>query len=353
MKHSPALRVYFHLLLWLGLSLCFAGAVTAAEVTVSEVREERGAETVRLVGRVVSTRTIQLVNRVPGEITYMAELGQQVAAGEALVKLANPEQVLALREQQAVISQAERELAYLSTHSKRLASLYSSQGISETVMDESLHNHEQADFRLQQAQIRLQQLQQRVDWQTIEAPFAGVVTERLLAEGQYLAASEAILTFTSTAASDREVIVKAPYQVARHIRPGDMALVVEDESETRPSRITRVVPHVDDRDDSTQIRIATDTNQWLIGQSVDVELQTGALENRLVIPSSATFLQDGQPTIFKLGKDSRVHAVAVSITSAFDDFIAVKGDLQARDSVVVSGLSSLKDGDEVTVRGIN
>jgi len=67
----------------------------------------------------------------------------------------------------------------------------------------------------------------------------------------------------------------------------------------------------------------------------------------LTLPQSAVLLRDGFSTVLRLGADSKVQSVKVTVGRRLGDRIEITGGLDADARVVASGGSFLSDGDLV------
>jgi multidrug efflux pump subunit AcrA (membrane-fusion protein) len=69
----------------------------------------------------------------------------------------------------------------------------------------------------------------------------------------------------------------------------------------------------------------------------------------LTLPQSAVLLRDGFSTVLRVGADSKVSQVKVSVGRRVGDRIEITGGLDAAARVVASGAGFLADGDTVKV----
>jgi len=203
-----------------------APAVAVAVVTTEPVEE-------RLLGHAAleAEASIEVSTRVEGRVLKLvAEAGDDVAAGAVLAILDPTRAELANREAQLAIRQAKSGLA-------RSEQIFR-QGVG------SAEELEQAKTALKQAELSLEQSALDLSETQLRSPLGGVVTERLVAEGQTLRPGDVAFRI-----ADRVPLlarVRIPEAQAERVAVGQEARVtLEGRPAPLPGKVVRVAPLVD------------------------------------------------------------------------------------------------------------
>lgn len=71
-------------------------------------------------------------------------------------------------------------------------------------------------------------------------------------------------------------------------------------------------------------------------------------ENAIVVPQQATYEQQGNVMIFKVGEDNKVSTSIIKIKSTIDNLYVVESGLDPKDKIVTTGVGKLKNGVVIT-----
>ncbi|MFB6259805.1 MAG: efflux RND transporter periplasmic adaptor subunit, partial [Thiohalorhabdaceae bacterium] len=110
------------------------------------------------------------------ELPY--DVGDTVAAGEALVRLDDADLQARLKGAEASLAAAEAQLEEARQSFRRTKNLYEQDSASEQQMDQATAALHQAEARHSQARAEIRKLEIRLGKTTIHAPFDGVVVAR-------------------------------------------------------------------------------------------------------------------------------------------------------------------------------
>jgi membrane fusion protein (multidrug efflux system) len=89
-------------------------------------------------------------------------------------------------------------------------------------------------------------------------------------------------------------------------------------------------------------------NQLLTnGSSGKIQIPT-VYENATVVPQGATFEQQGNIMIFKLGENNKVVSTVIKIKANIDNLYVVESGLEPKDKIVVSGVGKLRNDMAIT-----
>lgn len=279
-------------------------------------------------------REVKIHSQEAGRIAALPGYpGDRVEAGELLVRLDDQLLRAELARARAALREAQQNLA-------RLRELAQRQLVSR---EELLRRETEADVA--RADVTL--LETRLSYTRIDAPFAGVITERLSEPGNVAERYDHLLTLADP--SVLVVDVSLSELVLAQISVGDPVAVVIDAlgAEPRPAVVSRIYPQVDPitRRGQLEIRLEPVPQGARAGQLVRVQLETAARE-RLLVPFSALRYDEG-PFLYVVNADSRIERRAVVTGSRLADTIEVLEGLTAGERVVTRGFLGLAPGKQV------
>jgi hypothetical protein len=145
-------------------------------------------------------------------------------------------------------------------------------------------------------------------------------------------------------------VARAPMDVARHASPGDLVWL-ESNTTRLATSMRALVPVGDERSRGIEVRVTLPPGDWLVGEAVRIEIETGAGPAQVAIPRDALVLRDKEVYVFKVLADASAKQVAVRVGNGGVDMVSVEGDIGAGDRVVIRGAERLKDGQSVRVLG--
>jgi len=326
-------------------------------VTLAEVERGTLRPRVRLTGTVSSADHASLGFEVGGRIAALpTREGERVAEGAVLARLDGLEQQAALHRAEAAAARAERDLERWLAGSReeekrRLAAelavrkaeaelarkevargrdLVASKVISQSQFDTLVAEGQAAEARVAAAQEELSQAEAGTRAEEIEvqraevalrrseveiarvalaktvltAPFEGVISERLAALGDSVAAGQVVYVLVDL--TRREIEVDVPSLHAVHLAENARAVVALDEDPefALETELDTLVPVADreSRNFRGLIRLAADQDRELAlkpGLFVRVELALEPLRDVLIVPSDCVRLVQKGPIVVR------------------------------------------------------
>ena len=306
-----------------------------------EVRVASRGELVRVVrgsASLSAARAATVVSQSTGEIeAILVEEGDRVHAGQVLARLDSQRLRLTLAKQRAV----EQRLAHESERSRTLASR---QLISAEAADRARFDHLAQLAASDLAALDLAHA-------TIRAPFAGVITRRLVRPGQTLELNQA--AFELADFESLEARLSVPESALADIAVGQAA---EFEVDALPgqrfsSQVIRVPAVVDAATGTAPVTLAVDAAGTSLrpGLMVRVRITVERLEDVVRVPKSAlTEWSDGLASVFVIDQGI-ARRQPVTLGASQDDWVQVLTGVEPGAEVAVLGLSQLRDQQAVSV----
>ena len=317
------------------------------QVARAQVREL--APSVHATGIVRSRAAADLAASVAGRLQWVAEPGTAVAAGDLVARLDTRELGLARAEQAARVKRAQVSLTALDRELARLRA--SGSAVPRFNVDQAQSNRDIAEADLQVARAALAQTDDQLTRSRLNAPFAGVVADRVRRAGEEVGRGEVIARIVDP--DELEIRLFVPLRHVRAVQPGAEVAVVAERREFT-ARVSRIVPAGDPRTQSFEVLVTAPSVDGLLaaGNTVQVRLPLGDPQRRLSVPRDALIIRADGLYIVRMGADKRAERVPVEAGVADGDWIAVNGTLRAGDTVVVRGAETLRGNEKLDVVGV-
>jgi RND family efflux transporter MFP subunit len=263
----------------------------------------------------------------------MFKPGQEVAEGEALLRLDDDEQ-------QVIADRARIEYAKARAAFERSKSLAESKTISSVALDDA-----EMAAQLAENQVRIAEI--AVKRRLVNAPFAGIVGLTDLSVGELVSNTTPIATIEdlSTVRVGFEVPERWSARVVEGQEISASALAIPGSKLT--GKIIGIDNHIDETTRTLKLEAElTNRDQVLkAGMAVTVTLEFSA-DQELMVPSLAVQWDRRGSFVWKVA-DGAARRADVAIVKRESGIVVVTGDVAAGDKVVVEGILRLRDGAKV------
>jgi RND family efflux transporter MFP subunit len=307
------------------------GGGGAVNVVLAPVETDDAGETVVALGTAEAAQSVILYPQVSGIVTeILFAPGEQVAAGEPLLRLEADEQEVAVERARIELAQAREAL-------RRARELEASRTISAVALSD-------AETAVQLAEVELRAAEIALFRRTIAAPFAGITGLTDLSVGDLVSNSTEITTLEDL--STIRVAFEAPERFAPRIRLGQP--IVANGQGVAGFAATGRISGIDNRiDEATrtlklEAELENPEGQLKTGMAVNVSLSLPAASDLSVPTLAVQWDRDGSFVWKAVGGVAR--RTAVAIVRRKSGFVTVEGDLSPGDRVVVEGVQRLREG---------
>jgi len=347
----------------LATALLVAGAgCSKQEVAPQEVRTEAKPFAVQtapiekrqvprvlpLTGTLTAELRTELAANATGRVvkTY-AERGQKVEKGAVLAQLDIRSAVANAAEARASVASAKTQLDAARAECERYDVLVARGAITQQEHDRQTASCKQQLAAVAVTEARASSVALVVGDGTIRAPFAGVITERLVSAGDYVQASSKVVTIVVSnplrlqltvperrigEVREGELVTFAPSALPGRTFSGEIKYVSgEVRSTTRDLVIEAVVPNAD--------------GALLPGMFVEASLHTGQHEMP-VVPKSAVFTTGVEKSVYVV-VDKHLELRIVKLGVEAGDGYAIEEGAEAGEHVVLKPTPSMSDGAQV------
>ncbi len=314
------------------------------QVAAAELRDM--APVVEVSGTVVSLNDARIATEVEGVLTWLAEVGEEVEAGDVIARIEPRLMQVALTRARANVARLEAELRYRERQLARAEELAASNNASANLLDESRANRDQALHQLEDARAQLERAEGDLARTRIRAAFAGHITERLASVGEFLSVGEDVLRLVDT--RRKEIALPAPIALTAFVKP-EQQVAVQYAGVERRHPVRAVVPVGDAVSRVVEIRLHASDSDWLVGTPVQVSLPNGPAVTAVAVPRDALVERGGAAYFYKVTDDDAAEQVTANITSTVGMWVAIADGVEAGDQVIVRGAERLQPGQPVEI----
>src|SRR6516225_8245952 len=159
-----------------------------------------------------------------------------VPAGAVIIRLRATEQRAGLLQAAAALREATAREAEAQTRYQRIADMYDRKVVPKATLDEVVANREAAVARLVAARAALESAKEGVAYTEIRAPYAGVVTKRLVQVGETVSPGTPLMSGLSL--QFLRVIVDVPQSIVAQVRRIREAAVYIGERRIEATKVT-------------------------------------------------------------------------------------------------------------------
>jgi multidrug efflux system membrane fusion protein len=336
--------------------------VTAAAATVEDLPIMLDA-----LGTVQASNTITVVPQVAGRITEIAFTeGQEIRAGEVLVRIDPRSYQAALDQAVATKAQREAQLANARLDLQRYTQLVRANGASQQQLDTQRAAVAQLEAQVQFDQATIDNAQVQLEHTTIRAPFDGRVGLRQVDVGNLVqSSSSGIVTVTQLRPVSvtftlpqqalpqvMEAIAAGPVQI--EARLPDPGIPRVDAAPPPPNPVGTLVTLDNQVDAATgtlklKATFPNDDQRLWPGAFVNIRLQVALLRDVTVIPLVAVQRGPDGAFAFVVQADGTVRQRPLTLGVISGTQAMVRSGLRPGEQVVTSGALRLTDGATVQV----
>jgi RND family efflux transporter MFP subunit len=317
----------------------FVRLVTAASVAGSE----RGFT--GIVGAKVESN---LGFRVAGKIVErLANAGQEVKAGQPLMRIDETDLRLALTAKRNAVAAARASVVQLQADERRYANLLDNGWVPRQRYEQVKAALDTAEAQLAAAEAEARVAENEATYSVLVADADGTVVETLGEPGQVVAAGQTVVRIAQ--AGPREAVVALPETIRPAIGSVADATMFGDDGRRDTARLRQLSDSADPQTRTYEARYVLDGEAAAapLGATVTIRLASQASEPEVEVPLGAV-LDDGERTgvwVFD-GPTSTVRFRPVELVRVTSETAVVSG-LNSGDLIVSLGAHLLQEGARV------
>lgn len=290
-----------------------------------------------LSGSIEANEQVEIRSEVSGivEGIYFQE-GSNVSKGQVLFKVNDLELKAQLR-------QTATKEGLASENERRAKLLLQKEAISREEYDIA-----RADLKSAQAQSQL--IKAQIAKTSVRAPFSGKIGLRSISPGTYI--TPAILVTKLVNVDKLKITFSIPEKYANQVRTNtNLTFTVAGSTEKHTAKVYAIEPGVEVSTRTLQVRAIAENRggKLLPGTFANVELPLDIIKDAIVVPTEAIIPVQNGKKVF-ISSNGQAKEVMVETATRTDASILILSGLKAGDTLLTSGVMTLKDETPVKVK---
>jgi len=265
-----------------------------AVVVVEKAVKQSIAPTALYSATVISRDDANLSAELAGRITWVAEVGDRIQAGDTVAKLDDVFIQQEVIEEQSIIQSEKAKLDLYTKEVNRFTELLEHNNVARSQLDQAISDQAVARSNMASSKARLAQANERLRRTNIVAPFDGVVSQRLLQSGEWASNGSTVARLVS--ASNLEIQTHIPASSLRFVSIGAPILVPRDALVLRREGVYvfRVLDGPEKSSTAERIQVETGISNLNL-----IEVIGGIQAGDMVITRGGENLRPGLPVMIK------------------------------------------------------
>ena len=313
----------------------------AAKVVVKPLSEKIIHPQMSAPANVVSYRNSALGSEVAGRVLKIAyRVGEAVKQGDLLLQIDDTSYQLSLKQSQAAERSLQARIKFSRYQLKQAKRLGSQRNVSEELILQRESELDSLMAQLIQQQVAIQRVQIDIERTMLRAPFAGVVTKRLISEGELVDPGTPLIQLLAT-----QAVEVAAQLHSRNIPPliASNTITLTTSIDNYPLKLRSVLPLQDSRQRTQEVRLTFLADSAIAGSAGRIEWQ----DLRPHLPADLLVRRDGKLGLFT-AQQGKAHFIA--LPKAQEGRAVLVPHLSADTKLVIEGRYLLQNGDELEAK---
>jgi len=313
-----------------------AGGGMPMRVSGVVVSPQEFANSLSVTGSIEANEQVEIRSQVAGLVRSISfQEGSSVRKGQVLVKIDDAE----LRAQ---LAQAQTRKALAAENERRAGLLLQKEAISR-------EEYDVARAELQTAQAQIQLVQAQLAKTSIIAPFSGKIGLRAISVGSFLSPETVVANLVQT--DPVKITFAVPEKYSSQVKPNTaFTFTVSGLPDKHTAIVYAIEPNIEAATRTLQLRAraANPAGQLVPGAFANVQLPLTVIKDALLVPTEAVIpIQNGKKVFVSQG--GKAKEVVVETSTRTEKDLLVTAGLNPGDTVLTTGIMTLKEGSPVKV----
>jgi RND family efflux transporter MFP subunit len=320
-------------------------------VDVVSPKASSDADEIALPGSTSAFNDTPIYARTSGYVKHWyVDIGARVKKGQLLATIETPELDQQLQQARADLENAEANLQLATTTATRWQHLLETDSVSHQETDQAVSDLHSKQALVNSSKANVERLEQLQAFESVTAPFGGVVTARNTDIGALVQAGDNSgpkELFHLAAIQTLRVYVAVPEIYAAFVKNGEQAKLTLDAlpGETLTGTVVRNADAIDttSRTLNVELDVPNPAGRLLPGAYAFVHLRVPPHPGSVTIPSNALLFR-AEGLRAGVVRNGHVELSPISIGQDYGSTVEVISGLSARDTVIVNPSDSLANG---------
>lgn len=288
---------------------------------------------------------------------WYVDIGTHVRQGQLLAVIQSPEVDQELNQARAMLSQTRANVTLAEVTAKRYQDLIHTNAVAQQEVDTSSQSLSAQQAALQADDANVKRLEEMQSFERVVAPFDGVITQRLINEGDLINAGNGgsgAQLFRISKISTMRVFIPVPEVYGSQITPGLKAelTLTELPKDKFDGAVVRTSHSIDPGSHTllTEIDVPNPSGKLLPGAYANVHLRLAQQPQELLVPTGAVLFQSAGPQVVVVNGDSQLELRKVAVGNDLGNMIQITSGLAPTDRVVASPPDYVVNGMPATIQ---
>jgi RND family efflux transporter MFP subunit len=329
-----------------------AVAVGKPRVDVTVARRANAVDNLLLPGTLQAFVDTAIRARTNGYIAkWLADIGDRVKAGQTLAIIESPEVDRELNQARASLEQAQANLELARVTAERWKTLGLQNAVAKQDIDQKNADYEARQADVAAAKANVERLEQLKGFETVAAPFDGVISTRNVDIGTLINAGSGPELFHLSQSDTLRAYLDVPQRYVADIRVGvpvDVE-IAEFPQERFPGKVARFAGAMDaaSRTLQVEVEIPNHDGRLFAGMFCEVRLHLTAANPPVLIPSNDAIIRSAGTLVAVVTDRNTIHLQAVKLGRDFGAQIEVLDGLPENARIVENPTDTLSEGQVV------
>ncbi len=284
---------------------------------------------------------------------WLVDLGTNVVAGQLLAEIDTPELNQELIRSRAELAQVEAARDLAQTTANRWAELLKTSSVAEQEAAEKKADLALKIATVEAANANVRRLQELTGFSQVTAPFAGIITRRLVNIGDLVTAGTGVELFRVAQTGRLRVFVRVPQTLAPEVVTNSIAQLTVQEypGQVFDARVVRTAGAIepDSRTLLTELEVDNSKGILLSGSYAQVRFPAPPTASGVSLPANALLFRAEGLQVGLVDSTGKVTLKSVTLGRDFGPTVEVLKGVAIGDRVIVNPPDALVSGMMVRV----
>jgi RND family efflux transporter MFP subunit len=329
-----------------------AGTADKPRVEVTLARRANAVDNLLLPGTLQAFVDTPIRARTNGYIAqWLVDIGDRVKAGQTLAVIESPEVDRELNQTRASLEQAQANLELARVTAERWKTLGLQNAVARQDIDQKNADYEARRADVDAAKANVERLEQLKGFETVVAPFDGVISTRNVDIGTLITAGSGPELFHLSQSDTLRAYLNVPQRYVPDIHVGlsvDVE-IAEFPHEPFPGKVARYAGALDaaSRTLQVEVEIPNRDGRLFAGMFCEVRLHLTTKNPPILIPSNDAIIRSAGTLVAVVADHNTIHLQAVKLGRDFGTQIEVLDGLLENARIVENPTDTLSEGEAV------
>jgi len=321
----------------------------AFPVEVTQVSFERVEHYLEAIGSFLPEDEVTISTEVEGIVKerYVDE-GDRVKKGAFLIKIDDEKFRFQVEEAGASLREAEASLKNAELTLKRVNQLLEEKVIDQQKYDDTITQFDLSRATVENVRAKLNRYRKSLRDTVIVSPLGGVVSERMVSEGEYVKVGSELLKIVDIDPLKLSFTLPEKFSGKLKIRQRVAVETKAFPGEVFTGSVYFISPKVNLNTRTFEVKAKVKNKDYRLkpGFFVDVKLILDVNQGAMVLPEGAVVMREGKFVVLVV-QEKKIVIKSVRPGKRFNGKVEILDGIERDDLVVVSGLSELTEGSRV------